>query len=129
MDNRLTALQAFKAMVSFLDYHYHKTLSDDLGSLLGDLQLFEDGSGTGDPAAWHDWIEVFGNDPLTRLQAFKAMYHFIENYYIRTSATSTDLRILLDHMQSSNNHVIDAKTWQLWIDCVDKIVGDSKATR
>jgi len=56
MENKLTKLQAFNAMVKFLEGYYEKTKSDDIGSLLGDLQLFSDG-GTFDPAAWDDWIE------------------------------------------------------------------------
>jgi hypothetical protein len=51
----LTELEAFKAMVRFLESYYQRTESDDIGSLLGDLQLLQDG-GTADPAAWQDWI-------------------------------------------------------------------------
>jgi hypothetical protein len=54
--NKLTELQAFNAMFKFLEGYYERTKSDDIGSLLGDLQLFPDG-GTFDPAAWDDWIE------------------------------------------------------------------------
>ena len=50
----LTILEAFEAMKCFLDTHYERTHSDDVGSLLGDLQFLED-SGTADPAAWEDW--------------------------------------------------------------------------
>jgi len=53
--NNLTQLEAFKAMVRFLESYYERTASDDVGSLLGDLQLLQDG-GTADPAAWEDWI-------------------------------------------------------------------------
>jgi hypothetical protein len=55
MNKKLTELQAFNAMRKFLEGYYERTHSDDLGSLLGDLQLFPEG-GTFDPAAWHDWI-------------------------------------------------------------------------
>lgn len=34
---------------------YQRTRSDELGSLLGDLSLLEDGI-TADPAAWGDWL-------------------------------------------------------------------------
>jgi len=56
MSEKLTDLQAFNAMTKFLEGFYNRTGSDDVGSLLGDLQLFADG-GTFDPAAWEDWIE------------------------------------------------------------------------
>lgn len=53
---QLTAQEAFKTMVKFLEAYYERTGSDDVGSLLGDIILLEDGS-TADPAAWNDWIE------------------------------------------------------------------------
>ena len=57
MNNKqLTDLQAFNAMRLFLEGYYNRTHSDDVGSLLGDLQLFPEG-GTFDPAAWEDWMD------------------------------------------------------------------------
>jgi hypothetical protein len=56
MNKKLTELQAFNAMRKFLEGYYDRTHSDDLGVLLGELQLFPEG-GTFDPAAWYDWIE------------------------------------------------------------------------
>lgn len=56
MEEKLTKLQGFNAMRKFLDEYYQRTNSDDVGSLLSDLQLFPDG-GTFDPAAWEDWLE------------------------------------------------------------------------
>lgn len=52
----LTIKQAFEVMVLFLEEFYNRTQSDDVGGLLGDLILLEDGS-TADPAAWYDWVE------------------------------------------------------------------------
>jgi hypothetical protein len=62
MNQKLTILQVFKAMQKFLEGYYQRTSSDDLGSLLGDMQLLNDES-TMDPSAWEDWLiaidEVF----------------------------------------------------------------------
>ncbi|MFA6066166.1 MAG: hypothetical protein WC707_03220 [Candidatus Babeliaceae bacterium] len=55
MDCELTKLQAFNVMRKFLENYYEKTLSDDIGALLGDLQLLQDNR-TADPAAWNDWL-------------------------------------------------------------------------
>ncbi|HEX2977743.1 MAG TPA: hypothetical protein VHO47_01345 [Candidatus Babeliales bacterium] len=55
MQNKLTSLQAFNAMRKFLELYYTQTSSDEVGSLLGDLQILKDGK-TADPAAWNDWI-------------------------------------------------------------------------
>ena len=48
--------QAFRAMVLFLERYFERTQSDDVGALLGDLQLLDDGL-TADPAAWPEWLE------------------------------------------------------------------------
>ncbi len=55
----LTVKQAFQAMVLFLEGFYERTQSDDVGALLGDLLILEDGS-TADPAAWDDWLNSVG---------------------------------------------------------------------
>jgi len=52
---RMTVRQGFEAMLLFLEGIYQRTGSDDLGALLGDLQMLEDGT-TADPAAWQDWL-------------------------------------------------------------------------
>ena len=51
----LTIQQAFEAMQLFLEDYYERTQSDDVGTLLGDLQCLEDGI-LADPAAWQDWM-------------------------------------------------------------------------
>lgn len=43
--------EAYKAMYPFLLDYYDRTKADDIGALLGDLQLLDDG-----PAVWQDWI-------------------------------------------------------------------------
>lgn len=55
MQDNITRLQAFNAMRTFLEMYYERTQSDDVASLLGDLQLVAKNA-TADPAAWHDWI-------------------------------------------------------------------------
>lgn len=52
----LTKEQALKAMAIFLERFYERTQSDDVGGLLGDMMLRENGT-TADPAAWEDWIK------------------------------------------------------------------------
>jgi hypothetical protein len=53
---KLTERKAFEAMVLFLEGFYERTQSDDVGGLLSDLMMLEDGT-TADPAAWDDWME------------------------------------------------------------------------
>jgi hypothetical protein len=51
----LSFQEAFAAMSLFLEDYYEQTHSDDVGALLGDIQLLEDGM-TADPAVWEDWL-------------------------------------------------------------------------
>ena len=69
MEKMLTQLQAFQAMVKFLEGFYERTSSDDVGSLLSGMQMFSDG-GTFDPAAWHDWMDAI-NEVLKENQEKK----------------------------------------------------------
>ena len=50
----LTEKQAFQTMVLFLENFYQRTNSNEIGGLLSDLMMLEDGI-TADPAAWEDW--------------------------------------------------------------------------
>ena len=52
----ITVLQAFEVMKVFLDGYYKRIHSDDIGSLLDELEFLDDG-GTADPAAWEYWGE------------------------------------------------------------------------
>lgn len=69
MEN-LTERKAFEAMVLFLEGFYERTQSDEVGGLLSDLMMSEDGT-TADPAAWEDWMEcvrkVLVVNPIKRI--------------------------------------------------------------
>ena len=51
-------------MSLFLEKYYQCTQSDEIGSLLGDLQILEDGK-MADPAAFIDWQDCI-NEVLTK---------------------------------------------------------------
>jgi hypothetical protein len=55
MSDRLSTREAYEAMFRFLEAHYDRTGSDELGALLGGLAIDEDGEPM-DPAAWTDWL-------------------------------------------------------------------------
>ena len=50
----LTTMDAYQAMLVFLDGYYRRTGSDDLAMMLGELALAEDGRSM-DPAMLKDW--------------------------------------------------------------------------
>jgi hypothetical protein len=53
----MTIKQAFEVMSFFLEGYYRRTHSEDVGALLGDLDVhLWGGDTTGDPAAWSDWM-------------------------------------------------------------------------
>lgn len=49
-------IKAFEAIILFLECFYELTQSDDIGGLLSDFMMLEDGT-TADPAAWEEWME------------------------------------------------------------------------
>ncbi len=56
-DKKISLEQAYLAMYAFLENHYARTNSNDIGGLLGDLSLLSDGN-SADPAARTDWDEA-----------------------------------------------------------------------
>jgi len=55
--NELNPLQAYRAMFYFLEAYYERTGADDVGALLGSMQLLEDGM-PADSAIWSEWLLV-----------------------------------------------------------------------
>jgi hypothetical protein len=56
MEEKLSFIQAYKAMFEFISaYYFRKGEPDAIGSLLGDIQLWKDGTPI-DPASWSDWL-------------------------------------------------------------------------
>lgn len=125
MHTRLTTFQAFNAMTNFLDTYYERTKSGDIGSLLGDMSFLQDGC-TADPSAWEDWIDAIKTEnPVTGLQAFKAMINFLDAYYKRTSSSSEDLRKLLNKMKLKDGKINDPNVLELWEKCIDEALEGS----
>lgn len=57
MEEKITVLEAYKAMITFLDYYYTHFGQDSVGSVLSDIQILPNGH-SADPAAWDDWLEA-----------------------------------------------------------------------
>jgi hypothetical protein len=59
MNESLTTVEAFRAMLIFLDGYYERggCQSEDIATLLSGISqaIWTDGS-TNDPAQWHDWL-------------------------------------------------------------------------
>lgn len=58
MQEKLTIMQAYKAMYQFInDYSARLGDPDALAAMLGDLRLYKDEQPV-DPAMWSDWLEA-----------------------------------------------------------------------
>lgn len=58
MDDKVTILEAYRAMFLFLENEWEITgRSDELAVLLGSMSTLEDGSPV-DPAIWPQWLEA-----------------------------------------------------------------------
>ena len=60
MSDALDARTAYAAMYDFLEVHYERTRSEDIGNLLSFMCILESG-GTTDPAMWDDWEKSIKN--------------------------------------------------------------------
>jgi hypothetical protein len=128
MKNALTPLQAFQAMTDFFDICYQCSHSDQIGALLGamDMNIFGHGEGTADPAIWEDWIEcVNADNELTTLKAFQAVQKFVAMRY--SCEPDNDVVALISGMQIYNDRsVANPAFWEDWIRCVNKILETQK---
>ncbi len=128
--NKISPREAFDAMSLFLEDFYNKTDSDDVGSLLSEIQFCSDNS-TMDPAAWYDWLNCLTKvsstkreacilEDLSYIEAFKSMVCFLENYFEHTS--SDDVGSLLRDLQFlEDGGTADPAAWEDWLDCVIKV--------
>ena len=120
MEEKITINEGFCAMAKFLEKWYGFTKSDDIGSLLGDIQLLENDSGTWDCAAWNDWeVALEQKESVTAIEGFKGIFNFLMAYYIRTSYSSNDIKSLLDDMaQVQDKKPESYALWNLWKECL-----------
>jgi hypothetical protein len=124
MKNRLTALQAFQAMTDFFDMHYRYSHSDQIGALLGamDMNIFGNGHRTADPAIWEDWIECLNNNTaLTVLEAFQAARQFVE---MRYALEPDDTVVALTHGMHvrADGTIENPAIWEDWMCSVNKVL-------
>ena len=145
----LTLDEAYDAMFDYLDKYYDRTKSDDVGSLLGEMSLLQDGN-SADSAALEDWTDsvnkILGEKPyeysylklkikinkqeklLTSNEAYKAVTNYLERYYAET--TSDDVRSILDNMRIQHEgNSKDPSALEDWKKSVDKIVTQNPRVR
>jgi hypothetical protein len=124
MEHKITIQQAFDAMTIFLDLYYEKTKSDQINSLLSDMDMrtWGDGNQTADPAIWEDWIECLNNNnEPTIFESFQAAKKFVE---MRYSLEPDHAVISLIHGMyvDANGAVENPVFWEQWMKCVSDIL-------
>jgi len=109
MERRLTKLQAYNAMIKFLDEYYEET-SADFVDLMRGVMSFLPGGETIHRIYWIDWgiavkktlleknslkrLDKILGISITESQAFNAMAKFLKNYYTR--GPDPDIMIFFD---------------------------------
>ena len=118
MNNTLTLEQRYTTIYIFLGKQYYKTLSDDLGSLLGNMSTLQNGR-TMDPATWSEWTSLKHNPTKASLaaeQTYQIMVTFLK-YYIDNGFD--ELQPLLKEIKKTyedNTH--NPELWNEWLDAV-----------
>jgi hypothetical protein len=116
MNTYITTLQAFNALIIFLENYNEKHFSDDLCDLLSgtSMDIWADG-GTADPAYWDEWVEVIkkvtklDTDTLTTRESFEASKEFLKLYFADTN--SKDIQKLLEYMENTSSL---QDSWNHW---------------
>ena len=143
-ERKLTELQAFNAMVKFLEIYYKETGSDFMGGLLSALLFLPDGKPL-DSAYWEDWSiaiqkilqkqleekqldEIWGVS-LTESQVFKAMTQFFKDHY--KQRPDPDVMIFFDYLHLSSNGKDGASPTirEKWGQCVDEVLKEKPGIR
>ena len=132
MKKKLTKLQAYNAMVSFLDAYYDKNKSENLSDFITYAFFWFDGK-TADPEAWPEWKETlqamskrdknFKNlNRLTHLQALHAMVNFFKLYCSLYVQVPLDMIIVLKMLESLQDNRASDPAWSDWIKSIEDTV-------
>ena len=121
----LTPLQALMAMGFFLDHYYNQTHSRGLACALSDITLHADKRPFCE-ITWHDWINAMGGTEksLTHLEAFTAMFNFLDAYHERTSRYSVGMQKVLDDIEQKKDNAINSVVWNDWIESIKNALAE-----
>ena len=141
---RLTELQAFNAMVKFLEEYYKETASDFMVGTLSAFLFLPDGK-PADPIFWIDWnraikkvlhkqnskkqIDEILGISVTESQAFKAMEQLFRDYF-EPDPTDPDAVMFFDYLHllpdgNSTSPTIKEK----WAQCVNEALKEKPGIR
>ena len=130
MQKKLTKLQAYNVMLSFLEKIYEQEKSDYLGDILSNSEFWSDGL-TSDRGSWSDWKKAIvvtmsqdkklrNHNKLTMQQACNVMCNYVKNYVSFYNPKPDYLIYLLHELQqvACQQNVL----WQDWVQIADVII-------
>ena len=132
MQRKLTKLQAYNAIVTFIDRYYLKNKSDNLSDFITYAFFWFDGK-TADPAAWPEWQDVLKAtakqdktvrdlNRLTRLQALDAMINFFKFYCSLYGKIPFDMIAVLKMLEDLQNNKNKDAMWLEWMSSIDEVI-------
>lgn len=132
MQKKLTKLQAYNAIITFVDKYYWSNQSENVSNFIT-YAFFWPCGGIMDGAAWPEWQDAlkltarqdttFRNmNKLTRLQALRAMVNFFKHYCSLYGEIPEDMAILLKILEDLHNNKQKDPRWLLWMESIDEVV-------
>ncbi len=145
MERRLTELQAYNAMIKFLDEYYEETSADFVDLIRGAMSFLSDGD-TVHCTYWIDWgiaikkvlqkqnSEKYENNEIlgisvTESQAFEAMVQLFRNYF-EPDPDDPDAIMFFDYLHVLPDGNSDSPTIRKkWKTCVDSALKEKPGMR
>ena len=129
---KLTKLQAYNAMLIFLDRYYGDNKSDNLSDFITYAYFWFDGK-PADPAAWPEWQDALkltaqqnkgfrNQNRLTRPQVLLVITNFFKHYCSLYTEVPSDMVVvlkILDNLQKNKNN---SSMWQAWVKAMDEVI-------
>ena len=132
MNKKLTKLQIYNAIITFLDKYYWQNKSDNLSDFITYAFFWFDGR-TADPAAWLEWLDTLkltaqqdkslrNVNRLTRQQALHAMVIFFKYYCSLYGSIPLDMATVLKILETLESTKNQHPMWQEWMNSIDEVI-------
>lgn len=121
--------EAFDLMIIYLDKYYERTNSNDIGGLLGDAMILEDGT-TADSAMMDDWLlsvkkntNKIDNNYMDIKCAYLALIDFLKDYGERINSNEI-ANLISDMTLVKDNESQNKRCWKEWLEAVTDLEND-----
>lgn len=115
--------KAFDLMIIYLDKYYERTDSYDIGGLLGDAMILEDGT-TADPALMDDWLlsvvkitNKSDNNSIDIKCAYLVLIDFLKDYGERINSDEI-ANLIFEMTLVKDNESQNKRCWNEWLEAV-----------